>query len=56
MTSKKDLTKFRVKKTQAPPINAGLKIEFIISSIRSGSVSITDHADEEAFNDNLKYE
>ena len=33
-----------------------MKIELIISYIRSGSVSITDHADEEAFNDNLKYE
>ena len=31
-------------------------IENIISSIRSSHVRITDHADEEAFNDDLTYE
>ena len=33
-----------------------MDIECIINSIRHGQVKITDHADEEAFDDNLTYE
>ncbi|WP_293652312.1 DUF4258 domain-containing protein, partial [Thiolapillus sp.] len=33
-----------------------MDIEHIINSIRNSRVRITDHADEEAFDDNLTYE
>jgi len=33
-----------------------MKIEYIIDSIRNSRIKITDHADEEAFDDLLSYE
>jgi hypothetical protein len=36
--------------------NISMDIENIINAIRNSRVRITDHADEEAFNDSLTYE